>query len=445
MFSLAQYAFPLLLASSSLSAPAGSSSASISGTSVSIASSPGQTAGFASDNANNLEWSVDASGVHQPIRGTLGATIIAQTNNPIVQQNPDIVAPPATDVGTVGQAKWPMSLSHNRLQTGGWARQQNTAVLPIAVDLAGVDMRLEAGSIRELHWHDTDEWAFVLKGSTQVTAITPTGENFIATVKAGDLWYFPAGFPHSLQATADDPDGSEFLLVFDNGAFSEDNTFLLTNWLSQIPKDVLADNFGVAESAFNSIPGTQLYIFPGVPPPDDQQNPVSPQGTSNTSFTFALSEMDATVVPGGTVKIVDSTVFSAAQNVAAALVTVEPGAMRELHWHPTQDEWSYFIEGQARVTLFASGENSRTFDFQAGDVGYVPATFGHYVKNVGNSTLTYLEIFKTNIFQDVSLSQWLALIPPNLVQAHLGISTETISHFSKTKQIVVAPNPNNSP
>lgn len=101
MFSLAQYAIPLLLASSSLSAPAGSSSASNAGTAVSIASTPGQTAGFASDNANNLEWAVDASGVHQPIRGTLGATIIAQTNNPIVQQNPDIVAPPATDVGTV--------------------------------------------------------------------------------------------------------------------------------------------------------------------------------------------------------------------------------------------------------------------------------------------------------------------------------------------------------
>lgn len=65
-----------------------------------------------------------------------------------------------------------------------------------------------------------------------------------------------------------------------------------------------------------------------VPPPDDQQNPVSPQGTSNTSFTFALSEMEATVVPGGTVKIVDSTVFEASQNIAAALVTVEPGAMR---------------------------------------------------------------------------------------------------------------------
>lgn len=36
---------------------------------------------------------------------------------------------------------------------------------------------------------------------------------------AGDLWYFPAGIPHSLQATATDPNGAEFLLVRQSASY----------------------------------------------------------------------------------------------------------------------------------------------------------------------------------------------------------------------------------
>lgn len=103
--------------------------------------------------------------------------------------------------------------------------------------MASVNMRLEAGAIRELHWHKNAEWAYVLKGTTQVSAVDADGRNFLGNVYPGDLWYFPAGVPHSLQATGDDPDGSEFLLVFDTGDFSEDATFLLTDWLAHVPPE----------------------------------------------------------------------------------------------------------------------------------------------------------------------------------------------------------------
>ncbi|KAJ3541426.1 hypothetical protein NM688_g6085 [Phlebia brevispora] len=355
------------------------------------------------------------------------------------QQNPDLLAPPTTDAGTVGNAKWPFSLSHNRLQTGGWARQQNLDVLPMATEMAGVDMRLEAGAIRELHWHKTSEWAYVLSGSVQVTSVNQNGQNFVGTVNPGDLWYFPAGIPHSLQATADNPDGAEFLLVFDDGSFSEDSTFLVTDWLSHVPKEVLAKNFQVNISDFNGIPGQELYIFPSSPPGPDSDAPTSPQGTVPSPFTFQMSQMQPTQLAGGSVKIVDSSIFPVSVTTAAAEVTVEPGAMRELHWHPTQDEWSYFIEGMARVTLFASQGSARTFDFVPGDVGYIPGSYGHYVENIGNTTLRYLEIFKTDTFQDVSLSQWLALTPPEMVKATLNLDDEAMSHLSKTKQVVIGP------
>ncbi len=78
-------------------------------------------------------------------------------------------------------------------------------------------------------------------------------------------------------------------------------------------------------------------------PGPDSDAPTSPQGTVPEPFSFALSKMKATDLDGGSVKIVDSHTFTISKTIAMAEVTVEPGAMRELHWHPTQDEWSYFL------------------------------------------------------------------------------------------------------
>ncbi|KAL0569624.1 hypothetical protein V5O48_012333 [Marasmius crinis-equi] len=429
-------------------------------------SAPGSSATvpFADTDPNLPLWGPDTNPndpVVAPIRGQLGAPILGPDNKPVDLQNPDLLAPPTTDHGSVSNAKWPFSLSHNRMQTGGWARQENTGVMPIATKMASVNMRLEPGAIRELHWHKTSEWAYVLKGSTQVTAVDGEGRNFVATVGPGDLWFFPPGIPHSLQATNDTEGGSEFILVFDDGAFSEDSTFLLTDWLSHVPAEVIQRNFGVNQDAFAHIPAEELYIFPGIsrqyPPPPlsvrslrrytvpgpDSDAPQSPQGTVPDPYTFALSKLNTTTTPGGTVKIVDSSIFKVSTTIAAAEVTVNPGGIRELHWHPTMDEWSFFIEGEGRVTIFASQGNARTFDYQAGDIGYVPTAMGHYVENIGNTTLRFLEIFNTDRFQDISLNQWLALTPPDLVKAHLNLDDATIAKLSKTKPIVMGPDTSN--
>ncbi|TCD65244.1 hypothetical protein EIP91_002952 [Steccherinum ochraceum] len=398
--------------------------------------SPSSTVPYASDDPNVPLWNELSNIYPQAQRGTLGATLLGPHNVPLELENPSLLAPPTTDHGTVQNAKWPFALSHNRLQTGGWARQQTVADMPIAKELAGVNMRLEAGAIRELHWHNTAEWAYVLKGSTQVSTVTSEGQNYLATVRAGDLWYFPPGQPHSLQATADDKEGSEFLLIFANGDFNEGGTFLLTDWLAHVPKEVIAKNFQISLAAFDHIPAEQLYIFPSNPPADDQQPPASPQGLSEP-FTYEFSKTPATQFTGGTIKVADSRTFKVAQEISVAEVTVAPGAMRELHWHPTEDEWDYFLEGSARMTLFAAQSNARTFDYQPGDVGYAPASFGHYVENTGNTTLRYLEIYKGDRVQDISLSQWLALIPPELVKAHLDLPDEVIANLNKKKLGVV--------
>jgi oxalate decarboxylase len=299
-------------------------------------------------------------------------------------------------------------------------------------------MRLKPGGIRELHWHKEAEWSFMLAGSARITAIDPQGRNFIDDVGEGDLWNFPAGIPHSIQGLED---GCEFLLVFDDGNFSENETFLITDWFAHTPRDVLAKNFGVPETAFDDIPldvDHDRYIFSGeVPGPIAADAVHSPAGPVPQRYSYRLPAQAPVPAAGGQVRIVDSSNFPVASTIAAALVEIDPGGLRELHWHPNTDEWQYYIGGWGRMTVFASGGKARTFDYQAGDVGYVPFAMGHYVENTGEEPLRFLEMFRSDHFADVSLNQWMALTPPELVQAHLNLDHHTIAALSKAKSIIV--------
>ena len=102
----------------------------------------------------------------------------------------------------------------------------------------------------------------------------------------------------------------------------------LTDWMAHVPKDVLAKNFQTDISAFDHIPASELYIFPSAPPPEDATAVESPQGQVPEPFTFALSQMKATELAGGSVKIVDSSMFKISKTIAVAEVIVNPGAMR---------------------------------------------------------------------------------------------------------------------
>ena len=373
----------------------------------------------------------------EPLRGTDGATILGPHNVPLELENPSLLVPPPSDHGTIPNLKFPYAAAHNRILSGGWAREVTVRELPIASTLAGVNMRLKPGAIRELHWHKEAEWAFMIAGRAQLTAVDQDGRNFIDDVGAGDLWYFPAGIPHSIQGMED---GCEFLLVFDDGAFSENETFLLTDWFLHTPRDVLAQNFGVGDDSFSDLPrdpDTERYIFSGTVPAPATEQAVAPAGRVPERFSHRMLEQEPTALAGGRVRVTDSSNFPISRTIAAALVDVDPGGLRELHWHPNADEWQYFISGQARMTVFASSGRARTFDFHAGDVGCVPFAMGHYVQNTGEEPLRFLEMFRSDRFADISLAQWLALTPPELVRAHLNVDPRTIAALPKHKPIVV--------
>lgn len=118
--------------------------------------------------------------------------------------------------------KWSFADSYNRLQPGGWARQTTGRELRIAQSLNCVNMRLKADAIREMHWHIPDEWGFVIKGRVRVTAVDHEARTYADDLGEGDIWNFPGGIPHSIQGLEDD--GTEFLLVFNDGNFNEDDS-----------------------------------------------------------------------------------------------------------------------------------------------------------------------------------------------------------------------------
>lgn len=364
-----------------------------------------------------------------------------QDNKPLLNENPSSNMPPPTDHGDIGPVWYSFNLASKRIQEGGWTHEVNSHVLPSSVDLAGVNMRVTAGSFRELHWHTADEWAMMLYGNARVTVMNPDGTMFIGDVGKGDLWLFPAGFPHSIQGLQ--PDGCEFLLVFDQGNFSENGTFLLSETIAHTPRKVLSKNLGLDMAVIdNIVRNPSLYIFPADLPLSLAQDKAAIGGMrveSPFSYTFRMEAMEPTrKTDGGEVRIVDSGNFPVSKHVAAALVTLKPGAMRELHWHPNSSEWQFWLSGKGRMSIMMNGGRARTMDFNANDVGFVPAVATHYIENTGSTDTTFLEMLRADQFVDVSLNNWLRRIPPEAVSAHLNLNGQQIAKIPSNKQIIIA-------
>lgn len=344
------------------------------------------------------------------------------------EENPDMLVPPATDFGLIQNLRYSFSDTHMTLKTGGWSREITSRELPVDTTLAIVNMNLSPG-VREMHSHLQSEWGYVLVGGARVTAVDEMGRTFIADCASGEGWIFPANIPHSIQGLHE---GCEFLMLFDKGSYSEDNTFSISELFSHLPKDVLSANFGCEESEFDNIPDKEVYIVDGGDPGTlESQRVSSPYGEVPNTYKHELIHVPPIVTEGGSIRILDQRNFKACSTVAAALVEIEPGAMREIHWHSNNDELQYYIQGKARMTVFKPGPKARTFNYRAGDVGYVPVGNFHYVQNIGTEKLVFLEIFHSNHFADISLAQWIAMTPSEVVKSVLNLSDEFLSQVRK--------------
>ena len=95
--------------------------------------------------------------------------------------------------------------------------------------------------------------------------------------------------------------------------------------------------------------------------------------------------------------------FPISTTITGALRIIEPGALRELHWHPNAAEWQLYLKGSGRMTVFGSHGRVRTDEFSAGDVGYVPQGYGHYIENTGSDTLEIVLALNNATYESVSI------------------------------------------
>ena len=321
--------------------------------------------------------------------------------------------------------------------TKGWvgeagsAKEATVAEFPISQSMAGVSMRLKSGGIRELHWHAiAAEWAYVITGRVRGTVISPNGQPATDVFEQGDIWYFPKGHGHALQNIGTDE--AHFVLGFDDGHFSEFGTFSITDWLARSPAHVVARNLNLSPETVANLPKKELYIMPGKIP----STPIEPYlseevETTQSAHKFRLGAMTPILFPGGWERIVSSKEFPIQTTLTSVLQYLEPGALRELHWHPNADEWQFYLNGHSRVTVFGAHGRVRTEEFGPGHVCFIQQGFGHCVEQIGSEPTKFVVLFNSPVFEEISITKWLAGNPHSIIADNFGLSRDQIDRLPK--------------
>ena len=358
-------------------------------------------------------------------RSLFGAVALASA-----AASPSSAAPAETKFEPLPSFKYDIENGTGWQGPAGSAKEATAAEFPISQSIAGVSMRLKPGAMRELHWHSlAAEWAYMLDGTCRGTVITPNGQAEIADFAPGDTWYFPRGHGHALQATS--PNGCHFLLGFDNGHFSEFGTFSITDWIATAPPHVVARTLGIPESAVAQFPKKEVYIGPGRMPPASELLRNAELQPSQFSHKYRLDHQPPKVFPGGLEYLVSSKEFPLQTTLTAVRMDLQPGALRELHWHPHADEWQYYVRGRARVGIFGSHGRVRTEEFGPGHVGFVQQGYGHYIEQIGDEPTEILILFNSGEYQEISLANWLGGNPSTLLEDNFQISKSLVDQLPK--------------
>ncbi|MBR1154431.1 cupin domain-containing protein [Bradyrhizobium sp. JYMT SZCCT0428] len=357
---------------------------------------------------------------------TLAGTQAAVAGDPSFMNN---VPDPAVSGKDLPTFKFALEKSAGKVIGNSYGKEAIVTQLPISKGIAGVSMRLEPGAMREMHWHATAaEWAFVFEGRVRTTVVDPNGLAETNDFDPGDVWYFPRGHGHMLQCLGDKP--CRFILIFDNGYFSEFGTFSITDWIGHIPKALLAKNFGVPEAAFDNFPKDEVYFARGKPPPAEPSVPLQGWKLPPQTHKYRLlAEPPHGTFQGGREWRVDSSRFPIAKTITGVVLDLDPGALRTLHWHPNAHEWQYVLDGTVSVTLFGSHGRIRTEQLQQGDVGYIPQGYGHSIENIGDKPARILIGFNSGIYETIDLSQWIAANPADVLATNFSQPPELFGKF----------------
>jgi oxalate decarboxylase len=161
-------------------------------------------------------------------------------------------------------------------------------------------------------------------------------------------------------------------------------------------------------------------------------------GKELPTFKFELEKSKGKVLGNSFGKEVTVEQLPISKEIAGVSIQLEPGVMRELHWHPNTDEWQYVVVGDLSVTMVGSHGRFRTELLHAGDVGYIPQGYGHSIENVGSGWSRILIAFNSGIYESIDLSAWIASNPVDVLATNFNKPESLIRTFPR-KDVFIAP------
>jgi len=322
--------------------------------------------------------------------------------------------------------------------SGGWAREVTMRTLPISTDMAGAHLFLNPGGSREMHWHNSAEWAFVAAGHCQVTVVDPAGNLEVTNLGPGDLWYFPKGHSHAIQTLGSDP--CHAILAFDDGLYSEHGTFGISDWMSRFDDEVLAQAFGVPKDLLPQHPKGETYIMQG-----DVISLDSPQARATQELDAArshryplMAKEPAFSGAGGALYLASSREFPVSTTITGMVLKLKPGAMHAPHWHPDANEWHYVLKGRARATLFGADKHMAVAELSVGDCAYIPRGCGHSIQNIGAENCKIIGALDKGEYSESSLVSWVTKAPLHLLANNLGVQEAALASVRQPMPVITS-------
>jgi oxalate decarboxylase len=324
--------------------------------------------------------------------------------------------------------------------SGGWAREVTTRGLPLATDIAGAHLYINAGGAREMHWHNSAEWAYVVDGHCQVAVLDPEGQLEVVNLGPGDLWYFPKGHSHAIQTLGSSP--CHAILAFDDGLYSEHGTFGISDWMSRYDAPILSQALGVPADALAPAPKAETYIMQGeVLALDGPQARIARALDRDRSHRYALMAQKPRVsTAGGALYVASSKEFPVSSTMTGMVLKLKRGAMHEPHWHTDANEWHYVLKGHTRVTLFAFDKRVAVAELSPGECAYIPRNCGHSIQNVGTEDAEIVGVLDSGTYHESSLSDWLAKAPRHLLANNFGVTEKAVANFGRKRMVITTPN-----
>lgn len=322
--------------------------------------------------------------------------------------------------------------------SGGWAREVTTRTLPLATGIAGAHLFVNAGGAREMHWHNSAEWAYVVEGHCQVTVVDPEGQLEVVNLAPGDLWFFPKGHSHAIQTLGPAP--CHAILAFDDGLYSEHGTFGISDWMSRYDAPMLSQALGVSADILSANPKAETYIMQGeVLALDGPQAKAARALDRDRTHRFPLMAQKPRVsTAGGQLYVASAKEFPVSSNMTGTVLKLKAGAMHEPHWHTDANEWHYVLKGRTRVTLFAFDKRIAIAELSAGECAYIPANCGHSIQNVGKEDAEVIGVLDSGAYHESSLGDWLAKAPRHLLANNFGLPEAAVANFGRKRMVIAS-------